>query len=159
MTAALAFASLALAQIPAAVGTWETAAPMPDRRTEVSVASDGTRLYVLGGFGLAAGRAVAPLAVHAYDPATDSWSTPTSLPVGINHAGLAYIDGSLYVVGGFREASFRATDRVMIYDIATGQWRDGAPLPTARGALAVAVVDGRIHAIGGAKLTEVINGP
>jgi N-acetylneuraminic acid mutarotase len=149
LAATAAIAAAALAQVPTVGGAWETLAPMPDRRTEVSAVSDGERLYVLGGFAPANGATTAPLAVHVFDPATGAWSMLTSLPVGVNHAGLAFVDGALYVVGGYRETTFQATNRVMIYDVAADQWRDGRQLPTARGALAVAVVDGRIHAIGG----------
>ena len=149
LAATAAIAAAALAQIPPVGGAWETLAPMPDRRTEISAASDGGRLYVLVGFARDDGATTAPLEVYVFDPAAGAWSTLTSLPVGVNHAGLAYVDGALYVVGGYRETTFQATDRVMIYDIAADQWREGRPLPTARGALAVAVIDGRIHAIGG----------
>jgi hypothetical protein len=131
-------------------GDWTTAAPLPEARTEVSVASDGERLYLLGGFAPSeTERASAPLAVFAYDPAADDWSHLTDLPEGVNHAGLAYLDGALHVVGGYREATFEAVDHLRIYDLEADRWQDGPPLPTARGALAVAVHDGRIHAIGG----------
>ena len=143
-----------LAQVPTVGGTWETLAPMPDRRTEVSVTTDGERLFVLGGFTPRLVGASAPLPVYSYDPATDTWSRLTDLPDGVNHASLVYLDGSLYVVGGYRRATFRPVDRLMIYGLAGGEWREGPPLPTARGALAVAVLDGRIHAIGG----ELTNG-
>lgn len=142
---ALLLPGLAAGQTIEASGTWTTSAPLPDRRTEVSVASDGERLYVVGGF--SPGRQ-APRAVYVYDPKSD-WSHITDLPEGVNHAGLAHINGKLYVVGGYREASFEPTDALRIYDTEDGAWHDGPPLPTPRGALAVAVHDGRIHAIGG----------
>jgi N-acetylneuraminic acid mutarotase len=85
----------------------------------------------------------------AYDPAADRWTDTDQIPEGVNHAGFAAVGGKLYIVGGFREASFSPTGAVRIYDPATRTWRDGAPMLTPRGALAVAVVDGRIHAIGG----------
>jgi N-acetylneuraminic acid mutarotase len=135
------------------VGGWAILAPLPDSRTEVSVTTDGTSIFVLGGFGLAGG-VVAPLPVYQYRPSSDSWSQLTELPIGVNHTGLAHFDGSLYVIGGFQGTSFRATNRVMIFDLDELLWREGAPMPTARGALAVAVVDGHIHAIGG----ELVNG-
>ena len=142
-----AFAEAALDEVDA---RWATAAALPEVRTEVSVTSDGERLYLLGGFAPhATERATAPLAVFAYDPASDAWSHFTDLPEGVNHAGLAYLDGALYVVGGYREATFVAIDDLRIFDLEAASWRDGPPLPTARGALAVAVHDGRIHAIGG----------
>ena len=136
------------------VGGWAILAPLPDSRTEVSATSDGTSIFVLGGFGLSGGGVVAPRAVYQYRPSSDSWTRLTDLPVGVNHTGLAHIDGSLFVIGGFRGTTFRATDRVMIFDLDEERWREGSPMPTARGALAVAVVDGSIHAIGG----ELANG-
>src|SRR5690606_30195116 len=91
-----------------------------------------------------------PRAMHIYDPATDAWTTsPDSIPEGVNHAGLVYLDGKLYLVGGFRGATFDPIDAVWIYDIAAGTWTAGPPLPTARGAMAVAVLNGKIHVIGG----------
>lgn len=128
---------------------WTTAAPVPDARTEVSVTTDGQRIYLIGGFAAGPGGAVAPRAMHVYDPATDAWTTPDSIPEGVNHAGFAHVGGRLYIVGGFREATFNPTGAVRIYDIASRTWSEGAPMPTARGAAALAVLDGRIHVIGG----------
>jgi N-acetylneuraminic acid mutarotase len=132
-------------------GTWTTAAPVPDARTEVSVVTDGERIWLIGGFAPppGGGNALAPRAMHVYDPGADAWTTPDSIPEGVNHAGFAHVDGRLYIVGGFRGATFNPTDAVHIYDIASGTWSRGAPMPTPRGAIAVAVLDGRIHAIGG----------
>ena len=136
-----------LAQVP---GTWTTAAPLPDKRSEVSMAADGARLYLLGGFAPGAGNgASAPRAVYAYNPSVDAWTQLTQLPEGVNHAGLAYLDGKLYVIGGYEEATFIATKSVHLYNVKANTWHDGPPLPTPRGALAVAVHNGRIHAIGG----------
>lgn len=143
-------ASAASDEVPQASGEWTQRAPLPEERTEVSAATDGERIYLLGGF-MREGddRTSAPRTVYAYDPAEDEWSDVTELPEGVNHAGLVALDGRLYLVGGYRENTFEPTDALRILDPQTGEWQDGAPLPTARGALAVAVVDGRIHAIGG----------
>lgn len=129
---------------------WETRAPMPEARTEVSVATDGSRIYVIGGFRAEpGGQPSAPRAMFAYDPATDGWTTVGQIPEGVNHAGFAAVGGRLYIVGGFRENTFTPTGAVRVYDPAANAWRDGAAMLTPRGALAVAVVDGKIHAIGG----------
>lgn len=140
----------AVAAYAAGVDAWETRAPMPSERTEISVTTDAGRIFVIGGF-IEAGqdRAVAPRAMHVYDPASDAWTTPDSIPQGVNHAGFAHVDGRLYILGGFRENTFEPVGSVHIYDLSTEQWSEGAPMPTPRGALAVAVADGRIHAIGG----------
>lgn len=129
---------------------WESRAPMPEARTEVSVTADGARIYVAGGFRAEPGGGPsAPRAMFAYDPATDRWTTVGEIPEGVNHAGFAAVAGKLYIVGGFSENTFAPTGAVRIYDPSAGTWRDGAAMPTPRGALAVAVVDGKIHAIGG----------
>jgi N-acetylneuraminic acid mutarotase len=129
---------------------WESRAPVPDARTESSVATDGSRIYLVGGFGRGEGRrATAPLAMLVYDPAADAWSSAGDIPEGVNHAGFAAVGGKLYIIGGFGGRSFSPTPSVRIYDPAGQTWRDGAPMPTPRGALAVAVLDGKIHAIGG----------
>jgi N-acetylneuraminic acid mutarotase len=135
---------------PVATARWESRAPVPEGRTEVSVTTDGSLVYLLGGFGIGEGRApAAPRAVLAYDPSTDGWKVAGELPEGVNHAGLVAAGGKLYVVGGFRDVTFAPTGAVRIYDPSAGTWREGAPMPTPRGALALALVQGKIHALGG----------
>ena len=49
--AMLVFGAPALAQVPEAAGTWQALAPLPQPRSEVCMATDGSRLYLAGGFG------------------------------------------------------------------------------------------------------------
>jgi N-acetylneuraminic acid mutarotase len=143
---------LSRAVATAAVTGWSAAAPLPEPRTEVSVTTDGRRIYLAGGF--AAGsdpgvRATTPRTLWVYDPGVDRWSTMGEIPEGLHHAGFVHLDGKLYLVGGFSGTSFSPTAAVRVLDLATGSWSDAAPLPTPRGAMAVVILDGRIHAIGG----------
>ena len=145
---------LVLSACGSAAGTsparWERRAPVPEARTEASVTTDDSLIYLIGGFGRGEGRrATAPRAMLVYDPAADTWIAAGDIPEGVNHAGFASVDGKLYIVGGFGGGSFSPTQAVRIYDPIERSWRDGAPMPTPRGALAVAVLDGKIHAIGG----------
>jgi hypothetical protein len=129
---------------------WESRAPVPDARTEVSVAADDSLIYLVGGFGRGEGRRPsAPRAMLVYDPIADDWTAAGEIPEGVNHAGFAAAGGKLYIIGGFRGGSSSPTGAVRIYDPFQRTWRDGAPMLTPRGALAVAVLDGKIHAIGG----------
>ncbi len=150
---ALALCTLAcgrLSDAPNVAARWEIHAPVPEPRTEVSVAAVDSIIYLLGGFGPSdEGEASAPRTLYAYHPATDRWRAEGEIPEGVNHAGLATVSGKLYLIGGFREATWSPSGAVRIYDPATRAWQDGAPMPTPRGALALAVVDGKIHAIGG----------
>ena len=139
-----------------ALGSWSKGAPAPTKRTEVAAASLGGNIYVVGGFSepnlsnllhLAISRAV-----EVYDPVKDSWSTRAPLPEGRHHAGIAALEGYLYVIGGFT-ASFmsvwHAVATVYRYDPSSNVWMEMAPMPTARGALGVAVYQDRLYAIGG----------
>ncbi len=143
-------APLAADEVLEAAGEWRRMAPLPEQRTEVSVATDGERIFLAGGFTQAStDGAPAPRTLFAYHAEDDRWKALTELPRGVNHTGLEYHDGRLYMIAGFGEASFDPIDDFHIYDIAADEWHQGPALPTARGALATAVVDGRIHAIGG----------
>lgn len=134
------------------VPAWTSRAPLPEVRTEVSVTTDGDRLFLVGGFAPCGGggsSAEAPGRMWVYDAATDEWTAVGDIPEGVNHAGFVHLAGRLYIIGGFQEASFSPTAATRIYDIASRRWSEGAPMPTPRGAAAVVVADGRIHAIGG----------
>lgn len=138
------------------LGTWSTAAPAPTERTEVASAALAGKIYVVGGFSKPNLKNVLKLAissdVEVYDPVADSWSTTTPLPEGRHHAGIASLNGYLYVVGGFTKSFlsiWHAVPTVYQYNPATEEWRQLAPMPTARGALGVAVYQNRLYAIGG----------
>jgi hypothetical protein len=144
-------------QVP---GEWTQLTPMPEARTEVSVSAHDCLIYVVGGFAAAGQqRASAPRAMWVYDPAADAWSSPGSIPVGVNHSGLVSLAGKLYLVGGFRENTFESVGDVHIYDVASGTWSQGAPMPTPRGAHATVVLKGRIHAIGGQAADATVLAP
>jgi N-acetylneuraminic acid mutarotase len=139
---------------PELVHGWTSLAPLPEARTEVSVTSDGERIYLAGGFipprnGAADERPPVGEDLWVYDPLENQWESLGPIPAGTHHAGFVHVDGRLYIVGGYRGNSFEPVDQVRIYDIADGTWSDGAPMPTPRGALAYAVLDGRIHTVGG----------
>jgi N-acetylneuraminic acid mutarotase len=122
---------------------------LPESLTEVSVTTDGMRIYLAGGFKQDGGKAEAPRTLFVYHPEEDRWEQQGEIPRGVNHAGFVHLQGKLYLIGGYRENTFEPIPDVHIYDLETRSWRAGTPMPTPRGALVLAVVDGRIHAIGG----------
>ena len=138
------------------LGTWSTAKSAPTERTEVSVAALEWKIYVIGGFNKPGLGNVLDFAisqdVEVYDPEADSWTTTTSLPEGRHHAGIATLNGVLYVVGGFSKSMFsvwKAVSTVYRYDPSTREWTTLAPMPTARGGLGVTTYKGELYAIGG----------
>jgi N-acetylneuraminic acid mutarotase len=142
---------LPAAPVAAQTPRWTPRAPLPERRTEVSVATDGRHLYLAGGFGPpeAAERATAPRTLWRYDPQADRWNALTEIPEGVHHTAFVYHEGRLYILGGFRETGFTPVGNVRIYHLASGQWSEGAPMPTPRGAMGFTVLNGRIHLLGG----------
>ena len=67
-----------------------TGVPLARPRTEVQVASEGTRLYVVGGY-----PKDADTRLDIYDAATGTWTSGAPLPVGRNHLALAAGGGSV----------------------------------------------------------------
>ncbi len=128
---------------PTAVA-WEARAPAPTERTEVAAAADGERIYVAGGF--AAGGETVPT-VEVYDVATDAWSPGPDLPLAVNHPMAAAVEGTVYVLGGYREALREPTDRA--FALRDGAWEELPPMPEPRAAGGAAAAGGRIYVVGG----------
>lgn len=137
-------------------GTWETLAPAPTKRTEVTAAVLGGKIYLLGGFAEPSLSNLSNMTitdrVEVYDPATNAWTTRAPLPVGLHHAAAVVAGNRLYVIGGYRQAFlalWHPVATVYMYDPDKNAWTERAPMPTPRGALAVAESGGRLYAIGG----------
>lgn len=140
----------------AELGIWRNAAPSLEKRTEIAAATLDGKIYAVGGFSQPTLSNVLDFAisrtVEVYDPATDTWAETTPLPEGRHHAGIAVMDGYLYVIGGFTKGGlsvWRAVATLYQYNSATQTWRELASMPSARGALGVAVHQGRLYAVGG----------
>jgi hypothetical protein len=121
---------------------WRRLAPVPTERTEVAAAAVGRRIWVLGGYA-PDGKTVATAEV--YDTATDTWSRGPDLPVAVNHAMAATLDGVLYVAGG--NDGRGPSDQVARLD--GDRWRRLAPLPRGRQAGGLVALDGRLYLVGG----------
>jgi len=152
----LASASATLGQDVPLPGSWTTLAPAPTKRTEVTAAVLGGRIYVLGGFAEPSLSNLSSLTitdrVEAYDPATNAWTTRAPLPVGVHHAAAVVAANRLYVIGGYRQAFlalWHPVATVYLYDPDKDAWMERSPMPTPRGALAVVEFNGKLYAIGG----------
>lgn len=113
-----------------APGRWANRAPLPAPRSEVAGASDGSRLFVVGGY--AQQRVNRPY-LQVYDASSDAWRDGAPVPRGANHIGLTAADGVLYAVGGFVEQNRVAHADVFAYTVADDRWRALRPLGRARG--------------------------
>lgn len=78
------------------VWDWKERAVLPVPRSGMGVAATDDAVIVMGGEGIQGLYAD----VNRYDVASNSWSTLPDLPSGRHGAASAYIDGSLYAIGG-----------------------------------------------------------
>lgn len=115
---------------------WSTGTPMPRARGSHDAVSVGDLIYVLGGW-LDGGPSKL---VQTYDPATGRWGTAAPLPEPVSRAGVAALDGRIWV-------SFHQFSAVM--DVAKGTWSPANPMPKSRHGLGYLPVGGSIYAVGG----------
>jgi hypothetical protein len=123
-------------------GPWTTGATGPPLRYRAGGASDGTYVYVYGGSNDVAAYLDD---LWRWDPATESWTQLASMPTGKSNIQGAYLDGKIYVPGGY--IGSHITENA-IYDIATDTWTTGAALPIAHSG-ATAAYNGKIYDFGG----------
>jgi len=130
---------------PSAPGeaAWRRLAPAPSERTEVAATAVGKVVYVAGGF--RADGATVPT-VEVYDTGRDRWAPGPDLPVAVNHAMAATLDGAAHVVGGYPAAggvSRRA------FRLEGGRWAALPDLPEGRAAGTAVALGGRLYVAGG----------
>jgi N-acetylneuraminic acid mutarotase len=104
-------------------------------------APDG-RIYILGG---------SVSQVDAYNPATNTWSTPSSIPhIYYNVAAALGSDGLIYVAGGDT-----STASLAIYDPDSATWTTGPAMPSTNNQFADAAgMNGTLYVFGGAGLNS-----
>ena len=133
------------------------------RRDMCSAVVNG-KIYVMGGFHVFALLGLAFATAQEYDPATDTWGSLASMPIGTSGAGCATANGLVYVVGGASSVSVGTAgatflNTVQVYNPATDMWSAGTPMPLERGAAAIATVAGKFYLIGGfGKSTTTLGG-
>ena len=131
--------------------TWMPRANLPLGVSNVGAAVLGDAIYVPGGYSSSSGRAQQLL--QLYYPLQNRTEVVATdpLPVPRLGAGVAALDGKLYVIGG-SDDSLVPTDSVYEYDPsrpAGSRWELKAPMPTARLYLGAAALNDTIYAAGG----------
>jgi N-acetylneuraminic acid mutarotase len=87
-------------------------------------------------------------AIAEYDPATNTWTTKTSMSTARAELAAAAVGGYVYAIGGENDSNDRLAT-VERYDPVGDSWTNRASLNIARTQLSAAMVDGKIYAIGG----------
>ncbi|MCL4180860.1 MAG: hypothetical protein KJ072_24320 [Verrucomicrobia bacterium] len=88
-----------------------------------------------------------PLIGHG--AAGDTWVRKADMPTPRIGLSTCVVNGTIYAIGGYREAGASGMNTVEAYDPVTDSWTRKTDMPTARLMSACAAVNGRIYAIGG----------
>ena len=143
--------NMPIEEFDALASTWTPRANLQTGVSNAGAAVIGDAIYVPGGYG------GTPAAVRdtlqVYYPLQNRVETITSdpLPVPRFGAGVAALNGKLYVIGGM-DAALVARNTVFEYDPARqagSRWLARAPMPTARVYLGAAAVGSLVYAVGG----------
>ena len=152
--------SLAVASAPpsaSAPATWRRIADMPTPRSELAaaVSQQVGRVFTIGGAG-------GPQVVERYDPAADRWDRAPDLPIAVDHAMAAAVEGlqsaapqGVFVFGGYL-AGGTATSRAFRFDTTASRWEEIAPMPSPRAAGAAVALGSSIYIVGGADGSRLI---
>jgi N-acetylneuraminic acid mutarotase len=148
---AAAVGSLGPGTADAEAAPWRFAQAMSQRRSYVSAAELGGKIYAAGGMVGETGRFLSVF--QRFDPRANSWTTLPRLPEPVRAGVGAALDGKIYVIGGQTESAGTGP-QVYAYDVSAGRWERRAPLPAPRFNMAAAVLGGRIYAMGGFSRTS-----
>jgi N-acetylneuraminic acid mutarotase len=150
--------SSATTRTGAADGPWQSLTDYPQPVEDNVVGSYEGRTYSVGGTmnvfgGAMLGQAVLVKHNYVYDPVAASWSRIADLPQLRTAATGAFLDGTLYVVGGLdyppRGGSGILESTTYAYHPSSDSWSQVANLPQAVDYASAAVLDGELYVIGG----------
>lgn len=136
---------------------WRRIADIPTPRSELAttVSDQLGRVFAIGGAG-------GPDRVERYDPAADRWDRAPDLPIAVDHAMAAAVEGlqssapqGVFVFGGYL-AGGAPTARAFRFDATGARWEELAPMPGPRAAGAAVASGGSIFIVGGADGSRLI---
>ena len=131
-------------------GGWQSRADMPTPRNHIGYAALGGRAYAVGGQKNENEVSGNRKEVHAYDPATNSWTRLADLPRAVGHISSSTfeMDGRIVVAGGVTQDK-KALSAVIAYDPRTGDWSALPSLPSTRKSPVADVIGGKLIVTGG----------
>ena len=137
-----ASSSLSVVQQEAPDGQWQVRAHLPTARSDVSAASWQRALVAVGGYdGAGSPRTVLSTSSGRH------FRVVARLPRGVRYAGVATLDGQVWVLGG--EQNGRELDKVYQVDPTTGRVSRAGRLPGPLGHEAVIPLGNRLLVLGG----------
>jgi hypothetical protein len=121
-----------------ATNTWEAKADMPTPRADLCASVVNGKIYLIGGKEYwGDGPLYHELDVNeVYDPASNSWTAESRMPVPVFGYASAVVDGEIYVFGGARQlleefSNFTSVVSNQVYDVMNDMWVSRSGLPAA----------------------------
>ena len=123
---------------------WQTAANLPNARNHLSAATVNGIIYAIGGQFRHDINPVDQNFLHAYDFATNSWTSKASLPTNRSHFESSTIvyNNKIIIAGGRNGNSFY--DTVSQYDPVNDSWSDICLLPNPLLAPVLTIIDDKM---------------
>jgi len=138
-------------------GVWQKGPPLPAPRQDAACAVVGGRIYLIGGFGPRDAQTDTTFVLEPQVPATAApapflqrvgrWTTAAPIPVSVDHAAAAALDGYVYVVGG--RQGRRVSGGLWRYDPSADAWEQLASMPIARYAPTLTAFGEKLYVLGG----------
>jgi DNA-binding CsgD family transcriptional regulator/N-acetylneuraminic acid mutarotase len=126
---------------------WRPVANLPKALSGGLVLSDGSHLYLLGGWD----GAQVEDDVYVYDVGSDSWRPLTRLPVSLAYAAGGVISGQLFVLGGTDGQNI--LDTCYVYSVATNTWQPCPAMLRPRVNAGAAIILNKLYILGGDEAT------
>jgi N-acetylneuraminic acid mutarotase len=138
--------------------TWTSIADVPQPLTHAGIASDGTSIYLAGGYltDYSTGQQTFGNSnVWRYDIASNTWSAFVPLPAPVAAGTLVLLGTQLHFFNGVDPSRTGQTEHwVLDLTNPNPQWTDSTPVPFSRNHVVGAALDGKIYAIGGQPGTD-----
>jgi N-acetylneuraminic acid mutarotase len=148
-----------------AADKWETKAPMLTPRADLCAGVVNGSIYCIGGKKyLGVDPFYSELNVtEVYDPASNTWTKKSPMPIPVFGGASAVVDGKIYVIGGSRHFQLgwelSTVSATQVYDSENDAWSTRASLPLAESYGAAEATSGvtaskRIYFVGGSNETN-----
>jgi N-acetylneuraminic acid mutarotase len=148
-----------------ATDTWQTKLSMPTPRADLCASVADGKIYCIGG---KKHWSFDPFyqelnVTEVYDPAQNSWTVKSAIPVPVLGAASAVLDGKIYVIGGSRHfqmgPDLATIGSNQVYDPENDTWTTRASLPAEESYGAAVTTSGitspkRIYFIGGSNTSD-----
>jgi N-acetylneuraminic acid mutarotase len=146
------------------IGGWATLAALPNPRHHAGSAVFGGKIYYIGGQHGHDDNLVTQKDVHAYDPATNTWTKMADMPVPAGVNGRGHISSGVTVMGnrilvlGGEIVHKTSTNMVSAYTPETNSWQNLTPLPQNRFSGVAGSINGLIYYSGGSRTSTTFKG-